>query len=109
VTAGRLARYLAACPPPATSNPNASEKIGFTSVITRALAAKTMAPAVGRTKVWMASLIWLTAGTLSAKNSIRESTTSRPIIHQLSSAFHGSLRLIRSVKREIRAITSSGI
>ncbi len=69
---------------------------GVVSDVHPVLAAKSTAPAVGRTKVWMTSLAWLTAGTLSAKNSMISSTTKTPIIQGFSSAVHGSLSWMRS-------------
>ena len=55
-------------------DPQASEINGLTLVSTLADAAKAMAPATGRINVWIASLIWLKAGTLSARNSIMINT-----------------------------------
>ena len=51
VTKGRTANDLTACTPPETSRPATSAKIGLTLVKFEALAAKTIAPAVGRIKV----------------------------------------------------------
>src|SRR5574340_1464015 len=89
VTAGLTARDLTALTPPETSSPSPSDSTGCTSVITSALAANTTAPAAGRTKAWMMSLMWLTAGTLSAKNSMRDRTNSSPMIHQEVSTSQG--------------------
>src|SRR3989337_896679 len=79
------------------------------SVITLALAAKTIAPATGRTMVWITSLTWFTAGTLSAKNSTSVNTINKPITHQLVSVSQGEFNWIKSVKRATMAITSNGI
>ena len=49
VTAGRIAKVLTALTPPATKRPQARESMGEISVSTFALAANTIAPAVGRT------------------------------------------------------------
>lgn len=47
VTAGRTTALFTACTPPATNNPQARERMGDTSVNMFALAANTIAPAVG--------------------------------------------------------------
>src|SRR5581483_3119575 len=57
VTVGRIATDLTACTLPATSNPQASAITGLRPVMTFVLAAKAMAPATGRTKVWIRSLM----------------------------------------------------
>ena len=57
VKAGRTATDLTVCTLPAMSSPEIIDRIGLMSVITFALAAKAIAPAAGRTKVWMMSLI----------------------------------------------------
>ncbi len=55
------------------------------SVMTWALPANRIAPAAGRTKVWMPSLTLSTAGILSATISTTNSTAIRPMAHQLLS------------------------
>ncbi len=97
VTAGLTARALTECTPPATSSPAASESTGLMSVMTSALAAKAIAPAAGRTKVWIRSLMWLTAGSLSVSISMMTRMPSRIRIHGLARVSQGVLRLIRSV------------
>ena len=57
VIAGRTNPDLVTCTVPATSRPDASAKMGLMSVTTFALAANAMAPAAGRMKVWIASLM----------------------------------------------------
>ena len=57
VSAGRTAADLTVCTLPAINNPAIIDRIGLISVRTFALAAKAIAPAMGRTKVWMMSLI----------------------------------------------------
>ena len=64
--------------------------------------------AAGRTKVWMASLMWSMPTILSASTSIANSTTSSPIIHGFSSVSHGELNAIKSVKRASSATVNSG-
>ncbi|NTV88834.1 MAG: hypothetical protein HGA22_00490 [Clostridiales bacterium] len=108
VTAGRTAPDLTACTLPATSRPAMTARTGCTSVTTFVLAANNTAPAVGRMKVWMASFTWLTAGTLSAKNSTSPSTTNTPITHQLSNASHGGLSSIQPVNRPASETISRG-
>ena len=56
-TMGLATTDFAACTEPATSKPQISDKTGWISVMDLALAANRIAPAVGRMKVWMASLI----------------------------------------------------
>jgi len=97
VTAGRTAAALTAWTLPATIRPAASESTGWISVITLALAAKAMAPAAGRMIVCMASLMWFTAGILSAKNSITDSTTSKAMIQPLARVSQGWFKRISSV------------
>ena len=60
VTAGRIASDLTAWTLPEMNKPAIRARTGFTCVMLDALAAKTMAPAVGRTKLWTISLIWFT-------------------------------------------------
>src|SRR4030042_3497788 len=55
------------------------------------------------------SFAWLTAGSLSAKNSIPESNTNTPITHQFSNVSHGEVRLIKFVNLLNNATTRSGI
>ena len=57
VMAGRTTPDLATCTVPATSRPDANAKTGLISVTTFALAAKAIAPAAGRMKVCIASLM----------------------------------------------------
>jgi hypothetical protein len=108
VTAGRIAADFTTCTLPATRSPAMIPNAGWRPVTTSVLAAKRIAPAAGRMKVWMASLTWLTAGTLSAKNSTSPRRTSAPITHQLSRASQGELSWIQSVKRAASATISSG-
>lgn len=110
VTAGRIAADFTACTPPEISSPKASARIGLISVTTLVLAAKAIAPAVGRMKdCMMTSLMLLITGNLSTRNSISDKITSKLIIHQLARASQGELSVIRSVKRAIRAMTNKGI
>lgn len=74
VAAGRTTVDLAVWTAPDTSNPVTRASAGCRSLAASVEAAKTMAPAVGRVKVWTASLTWLIRGALSAKVSIRMST-----------------------------------
>ena len=56
VTNGRTAADLTRCTPPATRSPQARAMTGFIPWITFVLAANAIAPATGRTKVWIRSL-----------------------------------------------------
>ena len=97
VTAGRTSTDLTVWTLPATSSPQIIRRTGLTFVAEPALAAKRTAPAVGRMKVCTASLTWSTAGILSATASIRQSTVSKPMVHQLVRASHGEVRSMRLV------------
>ena len=55
------------------------------------------------------SLAWLTAGTLSAKNSTSVRIANAPMTHHELSASHGLLSVTQSVKRAISETISSGI
>ena len=57
VTVGLMIVLLNAWILPATNKPHANDKMGDISVSTLALAAKTIAPAVGRMNVWIMSLM----------------------------------------------------
>ena len=85
VTAGRTTAALATWMLPATSSPQARASNGWTWVTTRALAAKTIAPAAGRTTVCRMSLMWLTAGILSTSISMISRMPIRIRIHGLAS------------------------
>ncbi len=109
VTAGRIASDLTAWTLPEMSKPAIRARTGLTWAMLDALAAKTMAPAVGRTKLCTTSLIWLTAGILSASISMIERKINVPITHQEVMASHGELSLIRSVYFASSETTSRGI
>ena len=107
VTKGRAVDF-ATCTPPATNSPQPMASAGWTSLITLPLAAKRTAPATGRTKVWMVSLMLSTMGNLSTVTSMASSTVKTPSTHAFSRALHGSCSVIRSVKRAISPTISSG-
>ena len=56
VTIGRTAADFTTCTLPATSKPHARASTGLILVTTLALAANAIAPAAGRTTVWIKSL-----------------------------------------------------
>jgi hypothetical protein len=62
-----------------------------------------------KTNVWMMSLIWLIAGTLSAKNSTTARMRINPMIHQLVKVSQGWESFIRLVNFARSAIASNGI
>ena len=74
-----------------------------------ALAAKTIAPAVGLIKLWIMSLKWFTAEILSARISITDRNIKTPITHQDVMASQGWLSFISSVYLARRETTSSGM
>ena len=69
----------------------------------------TIPPAVGRTKVWMASLTLSSAGILSATTSMTSRTATIVITQPFSSQAQPCGKDTRSVKRDSRPSASSGM
>ncbi len=69
----------------------------------------TMPPAVGRTKVWMVSLIESSAGILSATTSTINSTATIAITQPFSSQDHPAGNDTRWVKRDNSPRASNGM
>ena len=68
-----------------------------------------MPPAVGRTNVWMASLMLSSAGILSATISTTSSTATIVSTQPFSSQAKPCGNVIRSVNRDSRPSASSGM
>ena len=68
-----------------------------------------MPPAVGRTNVWMASLMLSSAGILSATISTTSSTATIVITQPFSSQAQPCGSVTRSVNRDSRPSASSGM
>lgn len=109
VTAGLTTRDFTALTPPDINKPASRAKTGWTYSTTEELAAKTMAPAAGRTKLWIMSLMWFTSGILSASISITVRKIKVPIIHQEVMPSQGDPSFIKSVYLAINDTTNKGI